>query len=301
MALFVRVESAQAQVVEYYHMDGAGNIRLVTGANGLESERRDYLPFGEASVPSPLSQPRAFAGKERDLETGLDYFGARYYQANLGRFSTLDPAQTLEENVEDPQRWNEYAYGRNNPLRFVDVDGRDWLYRKAMTMFLGPQYVQEHGDRSSLELLFSRETLSDIDRGRQAFAEDHQRMFHGLSPVPTTKGEATVTVAMTVVLGPGSGPVRTTLAEAKALLGSWGRGSFGTLAASLRYHFAEHGAEVGARTMLQYLRKAAEFSRTAARNATRYLLENGKIRYVKDGKYVIKDAEQKIISFGAER
>ncbi len=53
------------------------------------------------------------------------YFGARYYRANLGRFTTVDPVTTIEENLVDPQRWNRYAYARNNPLKYVDPDGRD--------------------------------------------------------------------------------------------------------------------------------------------------------------------------------
>ncbi len=61
---------------------------------------------------------------ERDFETGLDYFGARHYQALWGRFTTIDPVYTWEENLVDPQRWNRYSYVRNNPLRWVDPDGR---------------------------------------------------------------------------------------------------------------------------------------------------------------------------------
>jgi hypothetical protein len=69
----------------------------------------------------------------------------------------------------------------------------------------------------------------------------------------------------------------------------------------IRHSFEEHFAEVGAKNMLQYLRKAYEFSSTAAKNATRTLLEDGKIRYTKDGKYVIRDVNGKIVSFGVER
>lgn len=82
--------------------------------------------------------------------------------------------------------------------------------------------------------------------------------------------------------------MRTAPTEAKTLVGAWGKGGFGTVSASLRYHFEEHGAEVGAKSMLQYLRKAYEFGRTVAKGATKYLLEDGKVRYEKNGKYVIK-------------
>jgi RHS repeat-associated protein len=113
-----------ADVVRYYHADAVGNVRAVTDGAGAVIERHDYLPFGEEWNPTAGTQPRRFAGKERDRETGLDYFGGRYYGARLGRFTTSDPAYTIADNLGDPQRWNRYAYGRNNPLRYVDPDGR---------------------------------------------------------------------------------------------------------------------------------------------------------------------------------
>jgi len=125
---------AEAQrVVKYPHLDPVGNVRAVTDASGNVIERHDYLPFGEEWCPGPPpgvcgavtpGQPRRFTGKERDAETGLDYFGARYYRANVGRFTTTDPVYTWQENLVDPQRWNRYAYARSNPLRYTDPDGR---------------------------------------------------------------------------------------------------------------------------------------------------------------------------------
>src|SRR5580698_223161 len=56
-------------------------------------------------------------GKERDSETGLDYFGARYFSSAQGRFRSPDPQYFQKEMLTDPQRFNLYAYTRNNPLR----------------------------------------------------------------------------------------------------------------------------------------------------------------------------------------
>lgn len=56
--------------------------------------------------------------------TGLHYFGARYCSAAQGRFTSVDPIGVSKEKLVDPQQWNMYAYGRNNPLRFVDPTGR---------------------------------------------------------------------------------------------------------------------------------------------------------------------------------
>jgi RHS repeat-associated protein len=124
--------SQGGEVVEYYHLDAIGNVRAVTNAAGQVVERHDYLPFGEECTTGPCAtnpaldagQPRKFTSKERDPETGLDYFGARYYGSKIGRFTTTDPVYTTEENTVDPQRWNRYAYARNNPLRYTDPDGR---------------------------------------------------------------------------------------------------------------------------------------------------------------------------------
>ena len=64
-----------------------------------------------------------FTGKERDTETGLDYFGARYMSSAQGRFTSPDPLYFQKEMLTDPQRFNLYAYARNNPLRFMDPSG----------------------------------------------------------------------------------------------------------------------------------------------------------------------------------
>jgi RHS repeat-associated protein len=122
LALVLPPSAALAQVVEYYHADGLGSIRVVTSAAGQTFERRDYLPFGEDWSPPANPQPRAFTGKERDGETGLDYFDARYYGSRIARFTSVDPVQ-VRAAFRDPQRWNRYSYARNNPLRFLDPTG----------------------------------------------------------------------------------------------------------------------------------------------------------------------------------
>jgi RHS repeat-associated protein len=72
------------------------------------------------SAASSLTSP--FTGKERDAETGLDYFLARYYSGAQGRFLSVDP-DNAGSLYDDPQSWNGYAYGRNNPLKYTDPSG----------------------------------------------------------------------------------------------------------------------------------------------------------------------------------
>src|SRR5688500_18755003 len=113
LALVSCAAAVDAQAVEYAHLDAIGSVRAVTDGTGRVLERHDYLPFGEEWNPAPPraeTLPQRYTGKERDLETGLDYFGARYYGARLARFTTVDPVMALETACTDPQQWNRYAY-----------------------------------------------------------------------------------------------------------------------------------------------------------------------------------------------
>jgi RHS repeat-associated protein len=79
------------------------------------------------SYDAPVLSPYKFTGKERDSETGLDYFGARYYSNGLGRFISADwsakPVPVPYADFTNPQSLNQYAYVHNNPMSFGDPDG----------------------------------------------------------------------------------------------------------------------------------------------------------------------------------
>ncbi len=88
------------------------------------------LPSAAAAVVRPPTSQEIAASpvpaRGADAAYARPYFGARYYRAEVGRFSTVDPVVTFDENLVDPQRWNRYAYARNNPLKYTDPDGR-WI------------------------------------------------------------------------------------------------------------------------------------------------------------------------------
>jgi RHS repeat-associated protein len=85
----------------------------------------DACPTSVASRPASNS-----TGKQRDYESNLDYFNARYFGGgnSLGRFMTADPSGKDAAHVEDPQTWNMYAYVRNNPTTRIDPTGLDDFY-----------------------------------------------------------------------------------------------------------------------------------------------------------------------------
>src|SRR5713226_4416638 len=137
------------------------------------SNGRSELPLFSLAADSSLTTcSRADAGawtnypfltrKERDNETGLDYFGARYYSSVQGRFTSVDIAGP---DLINPQSLNKYAYTLNNPLRYVDPKGlyevdvhlqltyalglaAGFTSRDAWNIALGDQGVDDDPNRS---------------------------------------------------------------------------------------------------------------------------------------------------------
>ncbi len=117
---------AASGAIRYYFSDHLGSASVITNEAGTIVEESQYFPFGaERAVLNGDTNPYKFTGKERDSETGLDYFGARYYGSTMGRFTSADPISLKQNRLFDPQRLNLYAYCHNNPLTCMDPDGRD--------------------------------------------------------------------------------------------------------------------------------------------------------------------------------
>lgn len=115
--------------VHYYFSDRLGSTSLITGPTGTVQERCFYFPFG-GTVSCTGSDPNhyLFTGKERDTESGLDYFIHRHYASTMGRFMQPDPAGMMAVDIGSPQTLNRYTYVLNNPLSFTDPFGLDCAY-----------------------------------------------------------------------------------------------------------------------------------------------------------------------------
>jgi RHS repeat-associated protein len=135
------------QPVHYYIDDHLGSTQMELSSGGWPVWSGQFTPFGQEIVSGQVlsatlgnQQPGdgtnmhyKFTGKERDAESGLDYFGARYYSSNMGRFMSPDPGKINLKHLANPQKWNKYAYVLNNPLSMIDPDGMEelWIQYRA--------------------------------------------------------------------------------------------------------------------------------------------------------------------------
>ena len=113
------------QNVYFFHGDHLGSANWITDANGNPIQYIHYAPYGELIANQQTigyDERFKFTGKERDAETGYDYFGARFYWSADGIFTTVDPL--ADKNISN----SPYMYCSGNPIMLVDPDGRDGYY-----------------------------------------------------------------------------------------------------------------------------------------------------------------------------
>jgi len=140
LATVVPGSNADLTKVQYLTPDHLGSARIIVDGYGHYVSRHDYKPFGEqipvsgqdSGYRSSISEYGGidaerlkFTSKERDVETGLDYFYARYYSSSLARFTIPDPALSSGK-LDRPQSWNRYTYCLGNPFFYSDPTGLEW-------------------------------------------------------------------------------------------------------------------------------------------------------------------------------
>jgi RHS repeat-associated protein len=113
----------------FIHKDHLGSTRLLTAMDKSVNDSMDYLPFGE-QIAGSTGTTHKFTSKERDPESGLDNFDARFDSSTLGRFMSPDPSN-FGADPTIPQSWNAYAYVLNNPTNAIDPYGLDCVYANA--------------------------------------------------------------------------------------------------------------------------------------------------------------------------
>ncbi len=129
-----KVCSVESTGNKYYtHSDHLGSSSIITDQNGAQVSHYEYTPYGSLATSEGSDVTRyKFTGKELD-GTGMYFYGARYYDSEIGRFVTAD---TIVQAPYDPQSLNRYSYCRNNPLNYVDPSGHSW-FKKFFGKILG--------------------------------------------------------------------------------------------------------------------------------------------------------------------
>ena len=157
----------------YYLKDHQGNNRVVINQSGAVEEVNHYYPFGGVFASSGNVQPYKYNGKELDRKNGLDWYdyGARHYDAALGRFMAVDPL------AQKYWQWSPYAYCLDNPVRYVDPDGRKVYFAEGVSdrfkqdFAKAVQHLNKHGAGGLLAKLHASENVYYIAEG------EHSRFF----------------------------------------------------------------------------------------------------------------------------
>jgi RHS repeat-associated protein len=189
VASIVKHKDEPQPATYYYASDHLGSSSVLTTDTGSYYERLEYLPYGEvwvedAAINSNYRTPYKFTGKELDKETGLYYFGARYYDARMSRWISTDPA--LEKYFPKPNDYDTehdfywyilndasgklpgmggvfnavnldiYHYAGNNPVKIVDPDGNSIVDTLAVRIFQALFSTNKATRNINDELLSSR-------------------------------------------------------------------------------------------------------------------------------------------------
>jgi RHS repeat-associated protein len=158
----------------YYVKDHLGNIRVTLQQNGNLASARDYYPYGEtlrAYTTAGVGDRYQLTEKERDAETNLDYFGARYYDGGIIRWLTPDPL------ADKYYGWSPYNYVLGNPLRYVDPDGRrvdDYMVDSLGNV----SFIRETKD--DFDVLYSQDGKSSIEVKKGILNNIEKGEFEGI-------------------------------------------------------------------------------------------------------------------------
>jgi RHS repeat-associated protein len=164
--------------VHYYFSDHLGSTSVITNSTGSMPPEQDvdYYPYG-GLAQGPTADHYLFTGKERDPESGLDFFGARFYANQMGRWMSPDwseaPQPVPYANLNNPQSLNLYIYVGNNPMGTADADGHccsDWAdaidahIDKAVNAIVAYDVASGDPERAANSAFYAG-TLGDVGKG----------------------------------------------------------------------------------------------------------------------------------------
>jgi RHS repeat-associated protein len=164
----------------YRLLDNLGTEVGTVDSTLIMANPLDYAPFGRV-ISGSTNDPYLFTGKERDAESGLDFFGARYYASSMGRFMSPDwssgPEAVPYAKLGNPQSLNLYQYVLNNPMRSFDADGHTTI-----------DGVDLYGTPGLVDGKDSNETQSE--QNQQVATEGAQQQSNADPNQPTVQGVA---------------------------------------------------------------------------------------------------------------
>jgi len=319
----------------FYLPDAQGHSRGLLDGGQVNTDGYNWDGFGNL-VSRFGSNPTAFAwnvssGYQSDNDSGLKLLGHRYYDSRTGRFLSQDPAGDGDNwyayagndpmdgvdptglepqidmqpdwgNTSDPGWMNEPA-GVDSGSTY-DCPGMGW-------MSVGNDGFWHQGVSASVANYTTENVSGPADANNLGFGGfvDNYVTFGTVGLAARTAGMydagktsrtaviGTIALAGVAIVGAALSDGEDAAAgDTARFTEAWAKGTFESVEKSWAYHFNKHGEEVGAESLLHYLRKAEGFNQNL-RGSSKSILDNA-IRYSKNGKFIIKDFEGKILSFG---
>jgi len=277
LCMMVASQSAYAiESVTFFHHDALGSTIAATDESGNLLWTEEYKPYGgRLKRDSASAENNTWYTGKQEGAYGLTYFGARWYDNEVGRFMAIDPVGFDASNI---QSFNRYAYANNNPFRFIDPDGRDAAEAERLVNGL-----RSSGNRHEItnNLIIDAKVVVEVS---DAVGSEGQL----IDAIPGVLGIKMLSKSGRIIKSLNGIPFK----EAKKLMSKWDKSSYSTVSNSIRDHAKRHGY---GDDILKYLRKAENFNKKGAKKK---ILENGATRWNrKSGEFLI-ERKGKIVSYG---
>ncbi len=178
----------------FYHPDHLGSSSFITNLEGEVVQHIEYVPFGEVFIEernSVWNTPYLFNAKEFDEETGMYYYGARYYEPRLSLWMSTDPMQEKYPNI------NSYCYTNNNPIKYIDPDGNDWILATGNRVYW---YGGDYGNKSELKNTYkatsgSKSAIMSVNGKKYQINPQNSKYQYVRDVGPTVEGKYKLNLA----------------------------------------------------------------------------------------------------------